>query len=330
MLLLARNLRSFLLFVLVLIGVGTCNSLYAQTSTPDTVRIGCYLLSLHDLDFREQEYTARFWVWMVYNKKLEDLENSLEIANAKEVTVDEVVIDSLEGKKWVQFKLKCIMKENWAIQHFPFDRQRLQILVENSKYDQSSLIFMPDTSGKLYDPDMTISGWKIRKTAIEIGTSEYKTGFGDTRLEHFNAAYSQLAVVVDVERNAWGLFFKLFLGMYVAFAIAYVTFFIDAQHADARFGLPVGGLFAAVGNKYVIDGYLPFSSQLTIVDILHGATFLAIFFTVMFSVISLRIDDTGKRKQSQKTDRTVGFIILGIYGLINCIMLILSVFHIGG
>ncbi len=299
-----------------------------RAASPDTVRMGCYLLSLHNLDFREQEYTARFWVWMVYDKKLEDLENSLEVANAKEVSVDEVVIDSLEGKKWVQFKLKCIMKEAWAIQYFPFDEQRLQILIENSKYDNSNLVFVPDTNGKLYDPNMTISGWNIRKAGIDVGTSEYATGFGDASMGSQGAVYSQIAIVVDVERNAWGLFFKLFLGMYVAFAISYVTFFIDAQHADARFGLPVGGLFAAVGNKYVIDGYLPFSSDLTIVDILHGATFLSIFFTVMFSVISLRFDDTGKQKQSRKTDRTVGFVILGVYLSINLLMLVLSMFHI--
>ncbi len=229
----------------------------------------------------------------------------------------------------MQLKLKCVMKESWAIQHFPFDKQRMEILIENSKYDMESLVFVPDTNGKLYDPKMTIAGWNIDKTEVNVRTSQYETGFGDSSMSSQAAIYSQLAILINVERSAWGLFFKLFLGMYVAFAISYVTFFIDAQHADARFGLPVGGLFAAVGNKYVIDGYLPFSSQLTIVDILHGATFLSIFFTVMFSVISLRFDDTGKRKQSQKTDRTVGFFILGIYLLINILMLSLSVFHIG-
>jgi hypothetical protein len=315
--------------LLILFGFLMWVPVRAQSARPDTVRIGCYLLSLHNLDFREQEYTARFWVWMVYDKKLEDLENSLEVANAKEVSVDEVVIDSLKGKKWVQFKLKCVMKEAWAIQHFPFDKQRMQILIENSKYDTGSLVFIPDTNGKLYDPNMTISGWSIERTEINVGTSQYETGFGDQSMDSQAAVYSQLAITVDVERSAWGLFFKLFLGMYVAFAISYVTFFIDAQHADARFGLPVGGLFAAVGNKYVIDGYLPFSSELTIVDILHGATFLSIFFTVMFSVISLRFDDTGKRKQSRETDRTVGFIILGIYLFINVLMLSLAVFHVG-
>jgi hypothetical protein len=302
----------------------------AKAQTPDTVRIGCYLLSLHNLDFRAQEYTARFWVWMVYDKELTDLENSLEIANAKEVSVDEVVIDSLNGKRWAQFKLKCVIKEAWAIQHFPFDNQRLEILIENSKYDTKGLVFVPDTTGQLYDPAMTISGWNIERTRIRVGTSRYDTGFGETKQPGQTAVYSQLSVTLDVQRNAWGLFVKLFLGMYVAFAIAYVTFFIDAQHADARFGLPVGGLFAAVGNKYVIDGYLPFSSQLTIVDILHGVTFLAIFFTVMFSVISLRYDDTGKRRQSRRTDRKVGIVMISLYAAINLFMLIRAVLHVGG
>ncbi|MCU0355334.1 MAG: hypothetical protein MUD08_16600, partial [Cytophagales bacterium] len=164
----------------------------AKAQTPDTVRIGCYLLSLHNLDFRAQEYTARFWVWMVYDKELTDLENSLEIANAKEVSVDEVVIDSLNGKRWAQFKLKCVIKEAWAIQHFPFDNQRLEILIENSKYDTKGLVFVPDTTGQLYDPAMTISGWNIERTRIRVGTSRYDTGFGETKQPGQTAVYSQL------------------------------------------------------------------------------------------------------------------------------------------
>lgn len=36
-------------------------------NAPDTVKVGAYVISLHDINFHDKEYTARFWLWFVYN-----------------------------------------------------------------------------------------------------------------------------------------------------------------------------------------------------------------------------------------------------------------------
>jgi hypothetical protein len=56
-----------------------------------------------------------------------------------------------------------------------------------------------------------------------------------------------------IRRDAGGLFWKMFTGMYIAFLIAYVCFYIHPDGIDSRFGLSVGSLFAVIGNKYIID-----------------------------------------------------------------------------
>ena len=76
---------------------------------------------------------------------------------------------------------------------------------------------------------------------------------------------------MDIERDAWGLFMKIFIGMYIAFLIAIISFTPHPSELEPRFGLPVGGLFAAVGNKYIIDSLLPESSSFTLVDTLAFA-----------------------------------------------------------
>ncbi|MBC8111137.1 MAG: hypothetical protein H7Y04_08780 [Verrucomicrobia bacterium] len=298
---------------------------FAQETNPDTVKIGCYVISLHDFDFPRKEYTARFWLWTLYKNPNINFENAVEIPNAKSIQVDETVSDSLDGKKWVQMKLKCVMKESWNIDNFPFDRQELHILVENSKYDVRSMVFVPDTVGKFYDPELTVEGWKIKSFKIETGVSRYATGFGDNTLKKPVSDYSKFSIAIELERNAWGLFLKLFLGMYVAFAISFVSFFIDPQHVDPRFGLPVGGLFASVGNKYVIDSYLPDTSTLTIVDILHALTFIFIFGIIAFSALSLRQEETGFVAQSKRTDRYVAWAMIGIYALVNAVLISLAI-----
>ena len=59
----------------------------------------------------------------------------------------------------------------------------------------------------------------------------------------------------------WAIFIfsKLFIGMYIAFLVSFVALFINVEYDEPRFGLPVGGLFATIANKYIIEGSLPHS-----------------------------------------------------------------------
>mgnify|MGYP003694168743 CR=1 FL=1 len=80
-----------------------------------------------------------------------------------------------------------------------------------------------------------------------------KLGFGDEELAKPHTEYSSFRIRLVVSREASGLFWKMFLGMYLAFLISYVCFYIHADGMDSRFGLTVGALFAVIGNKYIID-----------------------------------------------------------------------------
>src|SRR5215213_4657003 len=97
-----------------------------------------------------------------------------------------------------------------------------------------------------------------------------------------------------IKRDANGLFWKMFLGMYIAFLIAYVCFYIHADGMDSRFGLSVGSLFAVIGNKYIIDSSLPESTTFTLVDTLHGLTLFFIFAVIAATAFSLKLVKSNK------------------------------------
>ncbi len=297
-----------------------------QAQTPDTVRIGCYFLSLHDFNFREKEYTARFWLWLLYDNPEIDFADDVEIPNAKSVHFDAIIIDSTNTNKWVQLKVTSVIKQPWRVNDYPFDKQRLNIIIENSKYDSRTVVFVPDTIGQFFDPDFVVAGWTITRFSVGTGTSHYATGFGDGSLETPQSDYSKIMVEIDIERNAWGLFFKIFLGMYVAFAISYVSLWIDPEHAESRFALPVGGLFTAVGNKYIIDSYLPESSGFTMVDILHGLTFVSIFAVICFSVVALTYRTKADFKQGNRTNKIMRAFLGISYVLINAMVVLTAIY----
>ena len=296
--------------------------LKAQESAPDTVSTGIYVTSIHDIDFREKEYTITFWLWLKYRNKEFDFVQNLEIPNAKTVSKSFSTIDSTEGNIYLLMKVQCVMKDSWKTENFPFDCQRLMLSIENSQFDSKSLIFKSDTLGQHFDPRFTLRGWNIDSFNIRIWNKEYETAFGDESLEKPHTAYSAYHVSIGIRRDAMGLFWKMFLGMYVSFLIAYVCFYIHADNIDSRFGLSVGSLFAVIGNKYIIDSTLPESTTFTLVDSLHGITLLFIFTVITCTAYSIKLAKKSGMQSANRFDMIAAQLFLLTYLILNCWLIV--------
>ncbi|HEY8937501.1 MAG TPA: hypothetical protein VIM65_19885 [Cyclobacteriaceae bacterium] len=291
---------------------------------PDTVKVGAYVISVHDVNFHDKEYTARFWMWFLYDNPDFDFSKQLDIPNAKTIEPPEIILDSLQGQAWAIMKMKCVMKEHWNVADFPFDTQHLKMEIENTLFDNKSLVFVADEKGSQYDKADAIDGWLIKNFKVSTGLNDYETGFGDSRPGKESSDFSQFRIEMDIERDAWGLFMKIFSGMYIAFLIAAISFVPRPSELEPRFGLPVGGLFAAVGNKYIIDSILPESSTFTLVDTLHTLTFLGIFATLVVSAVSLKLHDLGKEELSLKVNSVASKIVVSMYVVANIIFIWLA------
>jgi hypothetical protein len=301
-------------FIIILFTSSVTN---AQQATPDTVYSGVYITSIHDINFKDKEYNINLWLWLKYKNKKFDFLHNLEVPQAKSVTTSYSTIDSSDNKIYLLMKLQCVMKDSWAIDNFPFDRQKLRFSIENSQFDSQSLVFAADTLGKHFDPRFTLRGWRIDSLDISTGTKIYETGFGDESLKKPHTEYSNFKVRLQIDRDAMGLFWKMFLGMYVAFLIAYMCFYIHTDSIDSRFGLSVGALFAVIGNKYIIDSALPESTTFTLVDTLHGITLLFILSVIICTSYSLKLVKQEKPDKAKRFDLICGQVILAAYLLLN-------------
>lgn len=289
----------------------------AQPTVPDTVKVGIYITSIHDINFKEKEYNVSLWLWLKYKNRKFDFLQNLEVPQAKSVNKSFSTIDSSGEQVYLLMKLQCVMQDMWAINNFPFDKQKLRFSIENSQFDSKSMIFVCDTFGKHFDPRFTLRGWRIDSLDISTGIKVYETGFGDTNIKTPHSEYSNYKVKLQIDRDAMGLFWKMFLGMYVAFLIAYMCFYIHTDSIDSRFGLSVGALFAVVGNKYIIDSALPESTTFTLVDMLHGITLFFILMVIVATSYTLRLVKQNKEQQARKFDFICAQVLLFVYLLLN-------------
>lgn len=308
-----NRLPAFLVSGLLLLCLSP--TLPAQTQ-PDTVKIGVFVNDIYDINLNDNSFSIQCWVWFNYsNPELNPLE-SLEIPNAKEVDYSLDFKEAKNGVQWAGKKVHAVVKKNWDIRRFPFDEQQMRVEFEESNQDVGTLVYEADTANTKLEPKLTLTNWQIERFEISTGSHKYETTYGDPGLSE-GSEYPRASLTVFIKRKSWELFFSLFTGLYVAFFISSLVFFIDPIEVDPRFGLSVGGLFAAVGNKYIVDSILPQSTTFTLVDKLHILTYIFLLLCIVLSVISLRIWKNGHKKKATRFDRRAYFIIVSLYVLIN-------------
>lgn len=303
------------------------SSILSMKANPDSVKVGAYMMSLHDISFHDNEYTARFWLWFVHKNKNFDFSTQTEVPNAKSIEKPDIMTyNYADNLTWQIMKMKTVMKQHWDVGDYPFDHQNIKIKFENTVYDKNSLVFVADTQGSTHDQDLIVDGWKVKNFKVATGISHYKTSFGDPESNVSSSDYSNFSISMTLKRDAWGLFLKLFIGMYIAFMIGSVSFLINLDNAEPRFGLPVGALFAAVGNKYIIDSILPETSEFTLVDSLHAITFVFILFIITTSALTLILHNKERTDRAKKLNKKFGIAVVSSYFILNLIMILIAIF----
>jgi len=283
---------------------------------PILVNVEPYIHHISDINFRDQEYKIEVWLKLKMNDSLwavDSLANQFAVVGSKDLSItiipqypglkDSVKADAIKSKKadspegkWKYrrlIKLECTVIKKWDIKKYPFDRQELDIKIytlRSSKW----LKLVPSGNRVNYASDSIClkrveieNGWFFNCDSITTDTVICQDIF-----DH-GTKYSTIHLNIPLTRkNGFALFFKLFIGMYISFFVAFLSFFIHVKHFEPRFGLPVGGLFAAIGNKYITENVLPQSSAYTIVDTFHTVTIIAILLVIVFSAISLNLSDS--------------------------------------
>jgi hypothetical protein len=299
----------------------------AAENAPDTVTTGIYVTSIHNIDFRLQEYDIHFWIWFRYKNKELNFPANIEIPTAKTATKLFQYVDSSDiNNTYVLMKYDCKMNDIWKVNNFPFDNQTLRFRIENSQYDKSTMVYKIDHTGAKFDLEgykrgRLINEWKIDTFDINVFDKDYFTSFGADTIQSPKQTFHAFRVMINISRPVFGLFLKTFLGMYIAFLMAFVCFFIHSTGLDTRFGISVGSLFAVIGNKYIIDSHLPESNVFSLVDSLHGLTLAVIFIVVASTAYCLKLVNKDKLAEVKRFDHIMAWLVGIIYLVANIILI---------
>lgn len=285
----------------------------------DTVKIGAFIISLNDFNLANNSFMCDFWYWALYKNKDLDFRTMMEITPSINYQLKSSFVNELPGSYWYQANIKAEVRKNWNVKNFPFDEQEINVIIESTEGDTSTLVFTSDEENSKIDPKLHLNEWTIKSSTFKSYDSDYSTTFGNPDLKG-SSVYPGFKMSITIARKySYLILFKLITGVIVAFIISCSVFFINFHHTDPRFQLCVGGLFAAVGNKYIVEAIVPSSNIVTLLDNIHNVTFVYILLIILLSIISLAIFEkkkVGSVELSQKLDMISFFCVSSSYAVI--------------
>lgn len=344
------------LFLFVVFLLSCENNEYRnQITKPNSwVTVNVKVFRISDIRFSDQQYSIDFQLYMDYRDTSFDFSqidflNKLQFPDSKNIRNRSLVYSNYDtnGEKNIVLEFSCVLAQSYDVIGYPFDDQKLVVEINYPFLDTSKLNFITDTKKILYLAKNKIeSGWKSNANLSSIYVQ--KKAFSDDTLHD---THSVFYFEIPIHRK-WAIFIfsKLFIGMYIAFLVSFVALFINVEYDEPRFGLPVGGLFATIANKYIIEGSLPLTPDFSLVDWLHTITITAIFLIIAISAISLKLKDMRKnaeisipdtklylfhwkisgqwkKRWMDRVDRVDPYIFLLFYILVNILICVILAHH---
>ena len=231
---------------------------------PENIKVtaGMYVDRVFDVVLRDTSWKVDFYVWFIWDGPNVHPGDNFQIING-EILHKELVTDVDVGDEHYElYRVTAEITKFYNISRYPRDDHLMTILIESTKHQFFDLTYVPDAQGSEISSRVQIPGYEIFSKMLIEKRHSYKTRRGNPRLpEDFKATYSQLAFGIGIKRASWGLYLKMFIGIFSAVCLSLLAFFVSPSHTSPRFSIGVGAFFASIASIYVISSQIPLSKS---------------------------------------------------------------------
>lgn len=289
-----------------------------DNADPARVRVGMYVDRVVELSVKDASWTVDFYVWFRWcGDSIETFDGFQVIDGWIESQEREVALET-GGEHYERYRVIAKISKTFDISRFPRDDHLLTINIEHPQRQRHDVFFVADEQSFGVSSRVRVPAYEIYESKIVEKPHSYKSTRGDPRLvPGVKSTYSQCRLGIGIRRPDWGFYFKLFQSLHVAVAIALLAMFVKPTNVDPRFGLGVGGLFAAVANSYVTASLIPDTGVMTLADTINGIGVGMILVTVIQSTVSLYLfERLGAETLSRRFDQlSFGVLAAGYLAL---------------
>lgn len=277
------------------------------------VKTGIYVDRIFDVVLRHIHWKVDFYIWFTWTGPNVHPGDNFQIINGEIIAKELKTKTDVGDIHYELYRVTAEITKLFNITRYPRDNHMMTILIEDTRHQSFDLTYVPDAEDSAISSRVKIPGYEIWRKGLVEKDHSYKTRRGDPRLpEGYKSTYSQLVFGIGIKRASWGLYLKMFVGIFAAVCLSILAFFISPAHTSPRFAIGIGAFFASIASIYVISSQIPLSSAYTLTDFVTASSVITIFMTLLTSTISVGIYhrwQAGKAWAS-RLDRTAQIIFL--------------------
>jgi hypothetical protein len=280
-------------------------------TSPVDVQMGLIMNHVGEFSMREAAWTADFNLFFRWTGDGVNPGESFRLANGQILQREKVESSRRGMEHSAEYHVVARMTKPFDASRFPFSDEGLLVRVEDATHE---VRYVADNSGSKIGPDALPRGVKLGGIMVESRAGRVDPAPVGGKTE----ARSELVFGLLIVPDSFGIYLQMFQALFASVAIALIVLFIRPIHVDPRFGLPVGGFFAAVGNNVYLSSLLPHSDRFTLANLVNATGLFTIFLVLVQSAISLYLQDTlGQERLRRLFDHVSFAVFLVGYVAIN-------------
>lgn len=290
------SLLAFLLFFIIT----------PLASAQDAVNVGLYVLNLGKFDVATGSFTADFYLSL---KCESECSTDFEFMNGRATSVDKLI--DLPNEKF--YRIQANLNSPVDLRGFPFDRQKMQIILEDKRVQIDELKYVPVKSESGIDSSIAFTGWDIDGWDAKVRKHEYTV---------YDETYSQYVFTIGISRIFLNSFIKIFLPVLFIMLIVLFSFVMDPDKMTTRLTMVTSSLIAAVMFHISISNQIPPVGYLTLADKFMVLTYFILLAIVIFNVVLLELIELKKTELVEKVHRIAEYNVFIIVPLLYIIFFI--------
>ncbi len=253
---------------------------------PANVKVGLVISQVREYNLQTGAFAAEFFLSLTADKAM----GAITLAFPNGYEMQETVLADEPTFKFYRYSGKFVSAID--LRDYPFDTQKLEILIEDKFAGVDQLLFEADKARTALDAEFKLSSYGVGFVSAKAYKHLYPT-----RFDRDDLYISRYKYTVGIDRFATSAAFSVYVPSFIIVLISLIGLWVPPDELEVRSNAGAPMLAAAVLFHYSLIQALPATGYLTRADKLMLGVYLSLLVNMLSTWILLVVEE-------QQLDRT--------------------------
>ena len=247
---------------------------------PATVKVGFVISEIRDYQIQDGSFSAEYFMSFTADKPVPKLHPVF--TNGHDTTCTALV----DVETFRFYRCTGTFTSPVDLLDYPFDRQRLDISVEDAVYGVDTLVFVADPRRTSLDAGFRISGYSV----ASVGANTFKHQY-PSRFDADDLYVSRYRFTLELDRFAQSAAFGVYVPAFIIVLISLIGLWVPAEELEVRSNAGAPMLAAAVLFHYSLIQSLPATGYLTHADKLMLGVYVSLLMNMTTTWVFMIVEE---------------------------------------